>query len=216
MIGDRRRRSAAAATASGDGHEPRIRFRRHLRSGVVDLIQMREHLARAVPQLTTDPEARVAVEELVSHAGSLLGFSTARDPTEEVDVWTSATGVTLMVGVAHAVHMPSALVALTQARERGLVSSGDAARRVSVLCVVCGSQVDWRRLEDAVALRRTLHDLRLVSVDALLTLVGLRGDRVLAHTDAVALLRPADSRADAMIDIVARYRRVGQTAAPDD
>jgi hypothetical protein len=87
---------------------------------------------------------------------------------------------------------------------------------VSVLCVVCGSQVDWRRLEDAVALRRTLHDLRLVSVDALLTLVGLRGDRVLAHTDAVALLRPADSRADAMIDIVARYRRVGQTAAPDD
>jgi hypothetical protein len=215
MIGDRWRAPAAAATGSSDRHEPRIRFRHHLRSGAVDLTQMREHLARAVPQLTTDPEARVAVEELVSHAGSLLGFSTARDPSDDADVWTSATGVSLMVGVAHGAEMPAALVALSHARERVLVSTGTAARKVSVLCVVCGSQVDWRRLEDAVALRRALHDIRLVSVDALLTLVGLRGDRVLAHTDAVALLRPADSRADAMIDAVARYRRVGKSA-PDE
>jgi hypothetical protein len=76
--------------------------------------------------------------------------------------------------------------------------------------------VDWRPLEDAVALRRTLHDIRLVSADGLLTLVALRGDRVLAHTDAVALLRPADARADTMIEVVARYRRVGQPANPDD
>ena len=216
MMGERRRVPAGEATAAPDARAPRVRFRRHLRSGAVDLIQVREHLSRAIPQLPTDPEARVAVEELLSHVGSLLGFSTARESGEDADLWTSATGVSLLVGVAHAAEMPGPLVALSHARERMLVSTGTAARQVSVLCVVCGAQVDWRRIEDAVAVRRTLHDVRLVSVEALLTLVGLRGDRVLAHTDAVALLRPAGARADAMIDVVARYRRQGNAQESAD
>jgi hypothetical protein len=215
MMGDRRRRGpASAATASSEAQAPRVRFRRHLRSGTVDLIQIREHLARAVPQLTTDPEVRVAVEELVSHAGSLLGFSTAEDSGDGGDLWTSATGVSLLVGVAHAAEIPGAMVTLSHARERLLASIGTPARKISALSVVCGAQVDWRRVEEAVAVRRMLHDVRLVSVDALLTMVALRAERVLAHTDAVALLRPADARADAMIEVVARYRRVGKPA-PD-
>jgi hypothetical protein len=216
MMGERRRVPAAAAAESSDTRAPRLRFRRHLRSGAVDLVQMREHLARAVPQLTTDPEARVAVEELVSHAGGLLGFSTARDAGVEADIWTSATGVSLLVGVAHAAEMPSAAVALSHSRERVLAGSGAAARKLSVLCVVCGSQVDWRRLDDALAMRRMMRDTRLISIDALLTLVALRADRVLAHTDAVALVRPADARADAMIEVLARYRRQNQPPGTDD
>jgi hypothetical protein len=212
----RRRALGAAATKVLGSDAPRTRFRRFLRSGAMDLAQMREHLARAVPQLAADPEARLAVEELVSHAGSLLGFSTARDDSEDLDIWTSATGVSVVVRVVPGDEVSRQLPLLAHARDHLLVSLGAPAHKVSALCVACGSRIDWRHIEEAVAFRRTLRDVRLVSLDALLTLVALRTDRVLAHTDAVVLLRPPDARADAVIDLVARYRRLAEPQNSDN
>ena len=203
-----------ATTPTSD--TPRARFRRHLRAAGSDFTQLREHLTRAVPQMEADQEARLAIEEIVSHLGGLLGFNTSRDEGEALDVWGSPSGVSLVVRVVGAQEIATRLPSLVQARDRRLAATGDSARRVSALAVVCGSRVDWRQVEDALSVRRPLDRVRLVSAGALLTLAALRADHVLGHADALVLLRPQDARADALIDLLARRGdgREGETATP--
>jgi hypothetical protein len=207
--------SGAPDFSAGEPDSPRARFRRYLRATGSDVPRLREHLLRAVPQIDTDREARLAVEEIVSHLGALLGFNPSRDETEDADIWTSPTGVTLVVRVMSGLGVPARLQALTQARDRRLAGSGEPARTLSALGVVCGSRIDWRQIEDAVAVRRALDSVRLVSVDALLALSVLREDHVLAHPDAVVLLRPQDARADALIELMAA-RGQGREEEPVD
>lgn len=195
---------------------PRERFRRHLRAAGSDFTQLREHLTRAVPQMEADQEARLAIEEIVSHLGGLLGFTTSRDEAEAIDVWGSPSGVSLVVRVVGAQEITSRLPSLVQARDRRLAATGDSARRTSALGVVCGSRVDWRRVDDTLSVRRPLDRVRLVSADSLLALAALRADHVVGHPDALVILRPQDARADPLIDLLARRGngRDRETAAP--
>jgi hypothetical protein len=199
---------AAAATGS-DGESPRARFRRHLRAGGVDLTSLGDWLARAAPQIELDQEARLAAEEIANRLGEILGFDVARDDDAGAGIWTSPTGVTIVVRIVSTAGVPAQLQSLSQLRDRRLAGSGDPANKLSALAIVCGSQVDWRRIEDAVRLRRALESGRLASADAVLALAGLRERRVLAHVDAVTLLRPQPARADAMIELVTRYAALG-------
>lgn len=210
----RRPRSLIAAESTGapDPEAPRARFRRHLRGGGVDIESLRQMIARAAPQMDLDPEAHLALEEIVSRLGALLGFDASRDESAGTDFWISPTGASLAVRVMSATGVPGRLAALCHARERRLADSGDPAHRISALAVICGSQVDWRQIEETVRVRRALESVRLVSAGALLDLAELRERRVLAHADAVALLRPPPVRADTLIDVVTRYVRL----RPDD
>ena len=204
--------ASGSGESDSDSPSPRGRFRAHLKSLGADLAPIREHLLRAVPQIDTDPEARLALEELVSHLGSLVGFHTSRDEHEAIDVWGSPTGLTITTRVMSVRALPGALGSLAQARERRLADTAAPSRMVSALGVICGTRIDWRPIEDALSARRGLEAVRLVSVDGLLALAALRGNHVLAHPDAVVLLRPQERHADAHIDVLARRGR-GSDAA---
>jgi hypothetical protein len=195
---------------------PRARFRRHLRSAGPDFAQLRGHLARAVPQMGGDAEARLAVEEIVSHLGSLIGFETARDEDEGVDVWRSTGGVSLVVRMTGVPELTASLVSLARARDHRLAATGESLRRTSALAVVCGSHIDWRQVEETLAVRRAMDRIRLVSSEALLTLAALRADHVVAHPDAVLLLRPADLRADPLIELLAGRTITHDSRTPRD
>jgi len=192
-----------------DSDSPRARFRKHLRGLGADLTEVGHHLRRAVPQIDTDEEARLAVEELVSHLGGVLGFHTSRDEREGIAIWGSPTGITLVTRALGAGGLAGALAPLAQARDRRLAGTAAPARLVSALGVVCGSRIDWRQIEESLSMRRGLDAVRLVSVDRLLDLAVLRRDHVLAHPDAVVLLRPQGMNADALVELMAR-RRYGQ------
>lgn len=192
-----------------DSPSSRARVRRHLAVEEAGLRLIREHLGRAVPQMESEPDARAAVEEILSQLGSRLGFQARRDAAEDVDVWTSPSGAAVVVRAAGAGEVTDQIRILSRARDRLLVARGLAARKVTALAVVCGSLVNWRQVEEAGVVRRTQDHVRLIALDALVSLVEARANGGLAHTDALLLLRPQSVRADALVEIVTRGVRRG-------
>ncbi|HXE80041.1 MAG TPA: hypothetical protein VNK41_04770 [Vicinamibacterales bacterium] len=168
---------------------------------------LREHLGRIVPQMETDAEARIAAEEIVSELGRRLGFTTRRDAGEDVDVWSSPTGRALVVRPSAAGETIELIRTLSRARDRLLVQRGMPARNLMALAVVCGSLVNWREIEESSVVRRSHDHVRIIALDALLSLAEARASSSLAHTDALMLLRPQSVRADALVEIVARVSR---------
>jgi hypothetical protein len=196
--------SDLSAVESGAAESPRARFRRHLRSGEMDLDQIRRHIESAATQVELDSEARLALDELVSHIGWLLGFESDRDEAEDIDVWVSGRAARLVVHVVRGETLIGQLSNLARARDRLLASTSMPARDVSILCVVSGVAPNWRHLEEVIVVRRLGGHIRAVSIDSLLTLAAARANG-LRHVDVVALLRPQRALADGMIDILARY-----------
>ena len=203
--------SRLPADADPHADEPSggLRARRKLAMQDAGLRLIREHLDRAVPQMDADAEARAAVEEIAGLLGGRLGFTVRRDAVEDVEVWTSPAGHALVVGAAGAGEVADRIRMLSRARDRLLVAHGQAARRLTVLVVVCGSLVNWRQVEDAAAVRRSQDHVRLIALDSLLSLVEARANGGLAHTDVLVLLRPPSVRADAVVEIVTRGVRRG-------
>jgi hypothetical protein len=189
---------------SGADESPRERFRRHLRAGEMDLDRIRQHMASAATQLELDPEARNALEELVSHVGWLLGFEPERDESDGVDIWKSGRTVRLIVQVERSEALMSQLSQVARVRERLLAVSSLPARDVSILCVVSGVAPNWRQVEEIILVRRLGGQIRVVSIESLLALAAARAAG-LRHPDVVAILRPQSALADGLIDIVIRY-----------
>jgi hypothetical protein len=173
------------------------------------LTLLREHLVRFVPLMDTDPSARSAVEAVVNQIGERLGFSALHDSADGVGVWSSPAGAVLVVCPAAAGEVPARLRLLMQSRDRLLADRGLPARKGSALGVICGSLVNWRNIEETAGVHRTGDRVRLISLDALLSLAELRAEHGLAHTDAVTLLRPQGVRADAVVEMLTRGLRRG-------
>jgi len=199
----------ADPSTAEDDRSLRARVRRQLPLQDAGLLLVREHLGRAVPQIETDAEARVAVEEIVGQLGGRLGFSARREAAEDVDVWTSPAGAALVVRPAGAGNVVEQLRWLSRARDRLLVQRGLPARKLTALCIVCGALVNWRQIEEAALMRRTIDHVRVISLDALLSLAEVRAEGGLAHTDVLTLLRPASVCADAVVELVTRGVRRG-------
>jgi hypothetical protein len=192
-----------------EGSPTRLRIRQQLGLQDGGLRLIREHLGRAVPQMDVDASARLAIDEILSHVGGRLGFTSRRDDAEDVDVWTSPTGLGLAVAPMGPPEVAAGLRDLGRARDRLLVARGLPARRLTVLAVICGSLVNWRQIEDEAAVRRAHDYLRVIGLDALLSLLEARAGQSLAHTDALLVLRPQSVRADGLVEILTRKVRVG-------
>ncbi len=78
---------------------PRDRFRRvlHDRAGCTDDVVW--YLDQARPTFATDPQVRLAVEELVDHLGRFLQFLPERDEHLGCSIWSSPTAARLAIVV---------------------------------------------------------------------------------------------------------------------
>jgi hypothetical protein len=214
--------------APGDD-SPRERFRRFLRENVRDIAQLRDHLDECL-RSTGDQYSR-ALQDLVNHLGTFLGFDVtcgrykgARGQLGFDGHWVSPTKFHVIVEVkttvAYSVKVSTLLGYVNDLISEGHVPSWDQALG---LYVVGRPDPELRQLEDSIIAQKRTSALRVVSVDALLSLGELLQDYDAYHEDILAVLRPSGPRLDPVIDLLARVAAAsppaavtGPGGAPDD
>jgi hypothetical protein len=189
-----------------DADSPRQHLRDHLATQVTAVSDLDWYFDRSLPRFADSGEVRLAVEELVDHLGRIMGFAVERPDEEDTcAVWSSlANRVHLLVWVQD---MPAAIARMghcTRKRDE-LLPDLDAPTldRVGCLSVVCGP-VDRRLLQDAILVRRASDQVRLITVEALLSLAGMFERRELSHDALLAVLRPQGALADPLVQMLAR------------
>jgi len=185
---------------------PRDRFRRvlHDRAGCTDDVVW--YLDQARPTFATDPQVRLAVEELVDHLGRFLQFLPERDEHLGCSIWSSPTAARLAIVVEEPSVARTRLPQFARLRD-GILTSGTIhlEAQASVLCVICGEDTRGS-LEEALTVRRASDQLRLVTLGGLVTLARLVESGQVTHLAAVQILRPARALADPLISLLGRVR----------
>lgn len=181
---------------------PREWFRGYLRQHIGGTADLTWYFIQSVPRFGSDPEVRLAVEELVDQLGRILGFESQRDEETASAVWTSPAGSHLLVWVVDAESAAARLGKIGHARDAVLASvQVPTDDRVTCLCIVCGA-ANHRLLTDVLDLRRQSAHVRLIGIDALIRLAETAERRGLSHDEIVLLLRPASPFADAVVSLV--------------
>lgn len=191
-------------SSNGTSVPPRRRFRAFLIERVTTAHGLQFYMDQAVPQFTQGAEVRLAVEELVDHAGRMLGFSVERDEGREWSVWTSPATARLIVGVETAAEAAAGIGQFTRRRDEAATpESYTPAEPMTGLTVVCGGG-NRRLLEDAVVVRRAADQVRLITIDALIRLVAHARSGRASHAQALTILRPPGAFADPLVPLLDR------------
>jgi hypothetical protein len=189
--------------ASGDGPTatPRHRFRTFLSDHVTTAHALEFYVEQALPRFAHDGQVRLAVEELVDHAGRLLGFTVARDDDWEWSVWRSPGLARFVVNVETPAGAAAGLGQFARQRDIVTLSDGEsAAEPTTGVTVVCG-EGHQRLIEDAVVVRRAADHVRLITTGALIRLVTRARSGRASHADALTIFRPAGAFADALVSL---------------
>ena len=186
---------------------PRQFFRRHLLRHTATAADLAWYLEQSVPRYSGSAEVRLAVEELVDRLGDFLGFTTARQPGDEFSRWTSPSGHHVAVWTSDEAHCVAAVAAGGRVRDRLLASLVvPSSELLTCLYVVCG-EVNERRINDGVSLRRATDHARVITIDALAGLATRAESASITHDEVVAVLKPASVVADAVISLLSSPRR---------
>jgi hypothetical protein len=181
---------------------PRQFFRRHLLRHTATATDLSWYLAQSVPRFSGSGEVRLAVEELVDRLGDFLGFTTTRRDGDDFSRWASPSGHHFAVWTVDGAHCVSAVAAGGGVRDRLLAAlTVPSSELLTCVYVVCGD-INERRINDGVALRRATEFTRVITIDALAHLAARAGSASIGHEEAVAILKPASVVADAMVSLL--------------
>jgi hypothetical protein len=181
----------AAIEDPADEDSPRLRFRRFLADRMGGVAEAAWYVEQSAPTFSTDPEARLVVEELLDHLARLMQFDAAHDDETGLSVWSSPSAPPLVVSAMDTGDAIGRLGPILRGSDQ-LRADGrlPAAPAHGTLVVLCG-EVRPRLVEQALTLRRVSQPVRLVSLEALLSLARAQDSGSLAHEVVAALLQPA-------------------------
>lgn len=184
------------------------RFRNYLRSYIVHSVDARAYIEEALTH--SGDQYNKALQDLINHLGYLLGFDVTfgryRGIKSQVGfdgLWQSPTGWSVIVETkttdVYTVRTDTLL---------GYINTLVSERRIPGRDKALGLYVYGRfdrqtsQLENAIAVENRRDQLRVVSVPALLNLLGLKEDYGLSHESILGLLQPAPIRIDPIVDLI--------------
>ncbi len=189
---------------------PRERFRRLLRDSITEVGQLRDFVVVCLNN--TGAQYNRALQDIVNRIGTLLGFEVTYGRYQGVQgeighdgLWKSPTNFNIVVEVK-----TSEIFAITTATLlgyiNGLVSNRTIPSRDNTLGLYVIGRVDpeTRQLENSIIAERNIHQLRIISVDSLLTLAELMSQYDVSHDDVLALLKPASPTVDPIAQLIGR------------
>lgn len=197
-------------TDSGDKGSASERFRNYLRSSIVHSGDARDYIEAALQQ--SGDQYNKALQDLINHLGYLLGFEVIfgryRGVKSQVGfdgLWQSPSGWSVVVETkttdVYTVRTDTLL---------GYINTLVSERRISSRDKAIGLYVYGRfdrqtsQLENAITVENRRDQLRVVSVPALLSLLGLKEEYGLSHESILGLLQPAPIRIDPTVDLISR------------
>jgi hypothetical protein len=202
--------------AAGE-NTPRERFRRFLTENAQDVAQVRDFVQDCLRESGT--QRNRALQDLVNHLGTLLGFKVTFGRYAGVQGqngfdghWESPTGFHVVAEVkttdAYAINTATALGYVN-----GLISTQNIPKRDVALglYVVARPDAELRQLENAIIAEGRTHELRVVSVESLLSLAETMTEYDVTHQDILDILKPSGPRIDPTVELIGRL--VGQSKA---
>lgn len=188
----------------------RERFRRFLMENIREVGQVRDYLEECLR--TPGEQYNRALQDLVNHLGGFLGF--------EVDFgryqglpgavgfdghWKSETGFHLVVEVK-----TSEVYAVKAATLVGYVDGLISEKRVPSweqamgLYVIGRPDPALRQIENAIIAEKRTSQLRIISVESLLSLSEIMNQYDVSHDDILAIMRPSGPGIDSVVDLMSR------------
>lgn len=209
---------------SDDPNSASTRFRAYVRENIQGASDLRAYVESALS--TKGEQTNWALQDLINHAGHLLGFEVipgryrgAQGHIGFDGLWRSPTGRALVIETkttdVYAVKTAPLLGYIND-----LVSEGQIGHPKDALGLYVYGRFDAEasQLENAIIVEGRQETLRVVSVDALLNLLELQQQYELDHQTVLQLLIPPPVRIDTLVDllfdITSQERRQGAEEKP--
>jgi hypothetical protein len=203
---------------------PRERFRQFLQANVTKVGEVRDYIEECLR--TAGDQYSRALQDLVNYLGYFLGFTVTFGRYQGTPGrvgfdghWQSPSGFHLVVEVK-----TSEIYAIKTATLTNYVDTLISGRQIPDwdhalgLYVVGRPDPEIRQLENAITAERRTHQLRIVSVESLLSLAELMTEYDVSHDDVLAVLRPSRPTIDPVVDLMARLvaqRHITPIPVPD-
>jgi len=188
----------------------RERFRRYLSKNLVDAGQIRDYVEECLRN-AGDQYSR-ALQDLVNYIGRFLGFEVTfgryqgvRGQTGFDGHWESPTGFHIVVEVktteVYSVKTATLMDYVNQMISERAIPSWDMTLG---LYVIGRPDPEIRQLEHAIVAEKRADQLRIVSVNSLLSLAEMMNEYDIRHEDILAVIRPSGSTIDPVVELMAR------------
>lgn len=195
--------------AAGD-ETSRERFRRFLKENVREVGQIRDYVEECL-RSSGDQYSR-ALQDLVNYLGFFLGFDVTFGRYQGVQGqigldghWKSPLRFHIVVEVktteVYAIKAATLVGYIDALISEKNISSWDDALG---LYIVGRPDPGIRQLENAIIAEKRTHQLRIVSVESLLSLAETMNEYDVSHEDILALMRPSGPKIDPIVDLIAR------------
>ncbi len=189
---------------------PRERFRRFLGESVREIGRIRDYVEECLRN-SGDQYSR-ALQDLVNHIGRFLEFEVVFGRYHGIQgeigfdgLWTSKKGFHLVIEVktteAYAIRTSTLMDYVNRLISEKKIPDWDHAIG---LYVVGRTEPGIHQLENAIVAEKHTDQLRIISVESLLTLAEMMNDYDVAHEDILAILRPSGPTIDPVIDLMGR------------
>ena len=188
---------------------PRERFRKFLRENIREVGQIRDYIEECLRN--TGDQYNRALQDLVTYLGHFLGlevtFGRYHGVPGEIGfdgLWESRTQFFIVVEVktteAYAIKT-AALVGYVDA----LISEQRIPNWDHALGLYAVGRPDpgSRQLENAILAEKRTGQLRIISLESLLSLAELFNEYDVSHEDILAVLKPSGPTIDAIVDTMA-------------
>jgi len=194
--------------APGDD-TPRQRFRRFLQDSVVTLAAVRDYIDTCIRN--KGPQYDHALQDLINHAASLIGFDAEfgryRGVTNDIghDGLWRRKDFTIVAEVktadAYSIKTATLVGYVDRLISEGRVTNWDQAMG---LYVVARTDAQLTQLANSIIAEKRTQQLRIATVDTVLSLAELVQDGHITADEAVALLRPVGVYVAETVELLAR------------
>lgn len=200
---------------------PRLRFRTYLATGLTELGSVRDAVNTCVTN--SGPQYARALQDLVNYLGTLIGFDVEYGRYQGVvnqvghdGLWRSGPSVVVVevkTTDAYTINTATLLNYVNSLRSDGRIKPDD---RVIGLYVYAKSDPSVKQLEHAIIAEKRTQELRVGSVDAVLSLAELIREDVISHDEALAMLWPSGVWIDDTVGLLGRIAAgAAHPAAPE-
>jgi hypothetical protein len=188
----------------------RERFRRFLKENVLEVGQIRDHIEDCLR--TTGDQYNRALQDLVNYLGHFLEFGVTFGRYSGVStevgfdgLWQSPRNVHVVVEVktteVYAIKTATLVGYVDRLISEQRIPSWDNALGIYV---IGRPDPELRQLENAIIAEKRTHQLRIISVNSLLSLAEMMNEFDVGHDDILAVLKPSGPTIDPVVDLMGR------------
>jgi hypothetical protein len=208
-----------------DGIDPgnaSSRFRAYLVENVHGASDLRAYAEAALA--SSGDQYNKALQDLINHAGHLLGFTVEFGRYRGVSggigfdgLWQSPSGWSVVVE-AKTTDVYTVKTSTLLGYINDLVSAGRIKQTSQTLGLYVYGRFDAgaSQLENAIIAERRQDQLRVASVEAILNLLELKQEYELEHETVLRLLLPSSVRVDSIINLIFDVTSMERRAAVED